>query len=145
MSFILNSVWKKVKIPFTNLGGFAILVLGILIMAAGIGAAYWMISKMVLLSIIISAVCGCVAGLVIAWAVRCFDFKSSSRELEKKLEEEQRKNQELSEANAKLQHSLETSPNITRIQPVMKLVLGEVSFNGTDYYEKPLGSEKEDE
>ena len=163
----IKSLWQKIKILFTNLGAFAILALGILIMAAGVGGACLIISKAVsvfitVLSIIISAVCGFIAGFIIAWAVQHFDFKSSSREmekkleeehsnsrnLEKKLEEEQRKNENLSatlkkteEDNAKLQHSLETTPTITRIQPVMKLVLGEVSFHGTDYCEKQLGDE----
>ena len=149
MSFIFKSLWQKIRNPLNNLWAFIVLILGIAIMAAGMGCAFWL-KSILILAIFISAIGGAIGGLIIDGAVRRFHFKNGDNDkLEKELEEEQRKNRELSEALKKaesdkenLQHRLDTSASVTRIRPVMKLVVGEISFDTISYWEKPLEEEK---
>ena len=149
MLLLFKKLWQKIRNPLNNLWAFIVLILGIAIMVAGVGFAFWMKFSLIL-SIIISAIGGLIGGIIIDGALRRFDFKNGENDkLEKELEEEQKKNRELSEALKKaetdkidLQRRLDTSTNITRIQPVMKLIVGEISFDTVNYYEKPLDEEK---
>ena len=145
----IKSLWQKIRNPLNNMWAITVLVIGIAIMLAGV-AGFFLLKFIPVLPIFITAICGFIGGLIADGGLRRLDFKNDvNGKLEKELEEEQRKNRELNEAlkkaekdKAELQHRLDTTANITRIQPVMKLIVGEISFDTVDYYEKRLDNDE---
>lgn len=154
--------WKGVKTLFTNAKATIILFTGIAIMAVGIGGALW-IMPTALLSTIISAFGGFIGAFIVAGVLHRFAISPSSDngkleealaetrevqqkklELSKSLEQAEDALKEARAENAELLHRLDTFINITKIQPVMKLVTGEFTFDITDYYEKQLGDIKQE-
>jgi len=161
--------WKGVKTLFTNAKATVILFTGIAIMVVGIGCALWMMPT-ALLPTLISALGGFIGAFIVAGVLHRFAISPSSdnskmEEVLAETREAQHKNLELSmslekaeeslkkerDALEKVQaekkellHRLDTFVNITKIQPVMKLVTGEFSFDITDYYEKQLGDKKQE-
>lgn len=161
-SFGIKSFLKGFMKLFTNVKATITLFMGIAIMAFGIGGALWMMPTAILPTII-SSLGGFIGAFIIAGVLHHFaiDTSSDNGKLEKAMAETmevQQKNLELSKSlekaeealkgvqaeNAELLHRLDTFVNITRIQPVMKLVSGELSFDITDYYEKQLGDIKQE-
>lgn len=161
-SFGIKSFLKGFMKLFTNVKATIILFMGIAIMAFGIGGALWMMPTAILPTII-SSLGGFIGAFIIAGVLHHFaiDTSSDNGKLEKAMAETmevQQKNLELSKSlekaeealkgvqaeNAELLHRLDTFVNITKIQPVMKLVSGELSFDITDYYEKQLGDIKQE-
>ena len=147
-SFKVKAFFQILKRLFTNIGATAILVIGIVFMAVGFAVAFQMMPT-ALGPIFISWFGALVGGLIIAGALPRFIFSPSDEKRE--LEETQRKNLELKEALEKAQKEqkklldrLDTFANITKIQPVMKLVTGEFSFDITKYYEDPVEDDKPD-
>ena len=159
-SFGIKSFLKGFMKLFTNVKATIILFIGIAIMAFGIGGALWMMPTAILPTII-SSLGGFIGAFIIAGVLHHFaiDTSSDNGKLEKAMAETmevQQKNLELSKSlekaeealkgvqaeNAELLHRLDTFVNITKIQPVMKLVSGELSFDITDFYEKRLDDDE---
>lgn len=143
-----KAFFQIIKRHFTNMGATIILFIGIAIMTVGIGGAVWswLSIHIALLSISISFLGGSIGGFIFREALARFVFSPSGDK--SKLEEEQRKNHDLSMALKEaedniieLQHQLNSSFSITSIKPVMKIIPIEVSYKYTDFYEKPLGEE----
>ena len=153
MFFKMKSWWQGLGRLFSNLGATLVLASGIAIMAIGIVGALWMMPT-AFLPTLFSALGSFIGAFIIAGALHRFVFspsgdKAKLEEAEAATREEQRKNRELSEALEKvkaekeeLQHRLTTFANVTEIQPVMKLVTGELSFDITDFCEKRLDDDK---
>ena len=149
----INSLWQGIRTVFTNLWATLFLGSGIALAGGGIGVAIWM-SPLAILPILISAAGGLAGAFVTAGALRRFVDRPDGvkRELETAeaaVREEQRKNHELSETLARVQkenetlrHRVETFANVTKIQPVLKLVTGELTFDITDFCEKRLDDNK---
>ena len=161
-----NMTWQRIKTLFTNLGTIITLCIGIMIVAAGFGGALLM-KPSAAGSILVSTLSSLVGGFIIAraWHRSATLPSDDNGKLEEVLAETrkvQQKNLELSRSLEKaeealekekealgkekaekteLQHRLDTSVNVTKIQPAMKLVTSELSFDITDFYEKPLGEE----
>lgn len=159
----VKAVFQLFKRLFANIGATIVLFIGIAIMAAGIGGALWMMPT-AFLPTIISSMGGFIGAFIIAGVLHRFAISpnNDNGKLEEALaetKEVQQKNLELSKSlekaeeslkkerdalkkvqaeNAKLLHRLDTFVNITKIQPVMKLVTGELTFDITDFYEKRL-------
>ena len=159
-SFKMKSLIQCVKRLFTNIGATFILFIGIAFIVAGFGIAFQLMPT-ALLPIIISSLGGFIGTFIIAGVLHRFAISPSNDDakLEEALaetKEVQQKNLELSRSlekaeealkgvqaeNAELLHRLDTFVNITKIQPVMKLVSGELSFDITDFYEKRLDDDE---
>ena len=147
-SFGIKSFLKGFMKLFTNVKATMILGIGIAIMATGIAIAIWMMPT-AFLPTIVSAFSSFIGTFIIVGALPRFIFSPSDEK--KELEETQRKNLELKEALEKAQKEqkklldrLDTFANITKIQPVMKLVTGEFTFDITKYYEDPIEDDKSD-
>ena len=150
--FFVNRFWPLLIRVFTNLRATIILCIGIAIIVAGNVGALWMMPTAVL-PVIFSFFSTFIGAFVLAGVLPHFIVKNSINEkLEKaraETKEEQRKNLELRDAlrNAKMEqekllHRLNSSINVTGLQPVMKITPGELRFTTTDYYEKRLDSKE---
>jgi len=137
----------SIKDFFTNVEAMLFLAFGIAITALAVGfSIYLSLSSRLssVLAILIAAAGSFCGALLIAGAFRRFTpamYCNDKLELDKaksQLEDKEKEIRELQEENKHLNHRLETFINITKIQPALKLVTGEISFDITDFLEKTI-------
>ena len=140
----MSNIFGRIKDFLTNLEAMLFLALGILVIAVSVGFSIYL--KPLSLPVILIAAAGSFCGaILIAGAFRRFTPKvlcnNDKLELEKaksQLADKEKAICELKEENENLNHRLKTFVNITKIQPALKLVTGEISFDITDFLEKIL-------
>ena len=138
----------KITDFFTNMKAMLFLILGMTVIVLSV--VYSIISSTLSSHpFILFAATGSFCGaFLIAGAFRRFTPSMYSNDKQKlneaitQLEDKEKKIRELQEENEHLNHRLETFVNITKIQPSLKLVTGEISFDITDFFEKLIKEDK---
>lgn len=137
----MSRIFSRIRDFFTNVKAMLFLVFGIAVIALSVGYSIYL-NPLSLPVILIAATGSFCSALLVAAAIRRFTpaaFCNDKLELDKaksQLEDKEKEIRELQEKNEHLNHRLETFVNITKIQPALKLVTGEISFDITDFLEK---------
>lgn len=137
----MSNIFGRIKDFVTNLKAMLFLAFGFAVIALSVGLSIYL--KPLSLPVILIAAAGTFCGaLLIAGAFRRFTpavYCNDKLELDKaksQLADKEKEIRELQEENKHLNHRLKTFVNITKIQPALKLVTGEISFDITDFLEK---------
>ena len=141
----MSNIFGRIRDFITNLKAMSFLALGMAITVMTVGFSIYLslsARSSSVLAVLIAAAGAFVGALLVAGAFRRFTpsmYCNDKLELEKaksQLENKDKEIRELQEENEHLNHRLQTFVNITKIQPALKLVTGEISFDITDFLEK---------
>lgn len=143
---MMSNIIGRIKDLVANLKAMFFLIFGIAVIASSVGFSIYSSPRS--LPVVLIAAAGTFFGaFLISGAFRRFTtpmYGNDKQVLEKAKSQLKDKEEEilrLKDENRDLNHRLETYVNITKIQPALKLVTGEVSFDITDFMEKIISDD----